>query len=74
MKKVYDEKFGTSYECDCAEDWLELITGIAVDYDGYRTVEGLKSLIDEMADYASKARVCLYEGNVVRTENPRKDN
>lgn len=32
----------------------ELICDIAVDYDGYKTVEGLKSLIDEMAEYAHK--------------------
>lgn len=47
-----------------ADEWLELIHDIAYDYDGYRTVEGLKSLIDEMSDYAHKARVCLHEGNV----------
>lgn len=74
MKKVYDEKFDISYKPNCADEWLELIHDIAVDYDGCCTAEGLKSLIDEMADYASKARVCLYEGNVVSTENPRKDN
>lgn len=68
MKKVYDEKIGAAYECDCAEDWLELITGIAVDYDGERTVEGLKSLIDEIVDYASKARVCLHSGDIFRKE------
>lgn len=47
-----------------ADEWLELIHDIAYDYDGYRTVEGLKSLIDEMSDYAHKARVCLHEDKV----------
>ena len=35
--------------------YLELIINIAEDYDGYDTVEGLKGLVDELADLASKA-------------------
>ena len=32
---------------------LESIWGLSIDYDGFATVEGLKSLIDEMAAYTS---------------------
>jgi len=35
---------------------LELISDIAVDYDGYETVEGLKSIIDELSELAKLAR------------------
>lgn len=68
MKKVHDEKFGTSYRPDCADEWLELIHDIAVDYDGCCTVDGLKYLIDEIVDYASKARVCLHSGDIFRKD------
>lgn len=40
-------------------DLLELICDIAVDYDGFNTVESLKELIDEMAGYAGEARKLL---------------
>lgn len=68
MKKAYDYKFGTSYEPDCADEWLELIHDIAYDYDGCRTIEGFKSLIDEIVDYANKARICLHSGDIFRKE------
>lgn len=68
MKKVHDEKLGTSYKPDCADEWLELIHDIAIDYDGCCAVEGLKSLIDEMADYANQARACLHSGDIFRKE------
>ena len=64
MEKVYDEKFGTSYRPNCAEEYLELLCDIAVDYDGCNTVASLKKLVDELKGYAHKARECLYEGNV----------
>lgn len=64
MEKVYDEKFGTSYRPNCAEEYLELLCDIAVDYDGCNTVESLKNLVDELKGYAHKARECLYEGKV----------
>jgi hypothetical protein len=66
MKKVYDEKFGTSYKPDCADEYLELIHDLAYDYDGCRTIESLKSLIDEIVDYANKARMCLHAGDIFR--------
>ena len=56
MKELHDEKFGTSYMPECADEWLELIHDIAVGYDGCRSEESLKALIDEMVEYAENAR------------------
>ena len=36
------------------QDYLELIQALCVDYDGYRTVKDLKSLIDEIKGLASE--------------------
>ena len=47
------------YTLKCVFDQLELICDIAVDYDGFHTVESLKELIDEMAGYAGEARKLL---------------
>ena len=44
------EKFGIP---NCADEWLKLVCDIAFDYDGYKTVEGLKELIDEMVEYVT---------------------
>ena len=35
------------------ENYLQLIIDIGYDYDGYNDVEGLKSIIDELVQYAS---------------------
>ena len=40
---------------------LTLISDITVDYDGYNSVDSLKALIDEMADYIRLARKLLNE-------------
>lgn len=37
------------------KDALVLIKDVCLDYDGYRTVDGLKSLIDEVSDIAREA-------------------
>lgn len=47
------------YTLKCVFDQLELICDIAVDYDGFNTVESLKELVDEMAGYAGEARKLL---------------
>lgn len=57
-----------AYESDCTKDFLELICDIAVDYDGYTTVNGLKDLIDEMAEYAKQALICLNKGEITHYE------
>lgn len=46
-------------ELETAYNYLELICDIAIDYDGFNTVESLKELIDEMASYAKKAMKIL---------------
>lgn len=38
------------------DECFELISDIAVDYDGYETVEGLKSIVDELAELAKLGR------------------
>lgn len=45
-----------SYIPTTAEEWLELASDIAIDYDGCETVEGLKDLIDEMRSIISSAK------------------
>lgn len=44
---------------ETADEWLELICDIAIDYDGCETVESLKELVDEMREYAVNARKAL---------------
>lgn len=46
---------------DCCDEWLWMIWAIGYDYDGYHTVEGLQSLINEMVEMTVKARDCLWE-------------
>lgn len=46
------------------ESCLELIRGIAFGYDGETTVEGLKSLIDEMANLAKDGQKFLLENKI----------
>lgn len=58
------------YTLKCVFDQLELICDIAVDYDGFNTVESLKELVDEMAGYAGKARKLL--ASVCKGEYIRK--
>ena len=40
------------------DEWCQLIIDLGFDYDGCNTVESLKSLIDELVDYAHKAIIC----------------
>lgn len=40
------------------ENYFELISDLGYDYDGFNTVENLKSLIDELVKYANLGRVC----------------
>lgn len=47
------------YIPETADEWLELICDIAIDYDGCETVESLKELVDEMREYAINARKAL---------------
>lgn len=64
MKELHDEKFGTSYTSECADEWLVLIHDIAIGYDGCRSEESLKALIDEMVEYVGNARECMKQGKL----------
>lgn len=71
MKKVYDEELKCSFMTnDCVADCLYYIWAIGHDYDGYGTVNGLKSLVDELVDYANDARKFLDEGKYYSKECP----
>jgi hypothetical protein len=39
-------------DCKTKDEVLGMIIDIAYDYDGYRTPEGLMSLVDELVEYA----------------------
>lgn len=56
---------------DSVEEYLNLIWMVGCDYDGYNTVEDLKSLIDELVGYANKARVCLKENKLYEVEDEK---
>lgn len=65
MKYTYDWQFdGIISTPNCADEYLELICDIAIDYDGYNDEKNLKELIDEMANYAREARRCISEGKI----------
>ena len=55
-------------EIQIKNNYLDLIWQIGYDYDGLNKVESLKELIDELVDYAIKAKKnddksVIYEGN-----------
>lgn len=60
--EINTSRFGTSYMPDCADEWLELAQDIAVGYDGCKSEESLKELIDEMVEYVVNARKCMKQG------------
>lgn len=69
MRVWVDEASGCKMcEPDCADEWLDMIWCLGVDYDGYTTVEGLRSLVDELVEMSQKARRCLQEGKIFPSE------
>lgn len=63
MRTWIDEQTGYKMcEPNCADEWLFDIWAIGFDYDGENTVEGLKSLIDNLVEMSQKARECLQRG------------
>ena len=67
MKYWYDKEFkGVVCEPNCADEWLEMLWAIGLDYDGCGTVESLKALVDEFMDMANKARECLHKGQLFK--------
>ena len=59
--KIYKNHINTP---NSVESCLELIRAIAFGYDGEITVEGLKSLIDEMANLAKDGQKFLLENKI----------
>lgn len=64
MRYHTDEQGVRIFEPDHAKEYLELILDIAYDYDGQNTINGLKELIKEMKQYASKALECIKNGDI----------
>ena len=65
MRYWYDKEYkGIVCEPNCADEWLELLYDIGLDYDGCGTVESLKDLVDELMKMSTNARTCLYEGKI----------
>lgn len=65
MRYFIDEKTGWEVcEPDCCDEWPDWIWMLGVDYDGFCTVDGLKGLVDELVEMASKARECLHNGQL----------
>ena len=63
MRHWTDEETGiTMCEPDCCDEWLEFIWMIGCDYDGCKSVEELKTLVDELVEMSQKARGCLHDG------------
>ena len=59
------------------KDTLSIIACICYDYDGYRTAKDLKTLIDDIKDYANRALnkdklYCVYKGSKYIKDADRK--
>lgn len=76
MRYWYDKDFkGIVCEPDCADEWLEFIWQVGVDYDGCNSVESLKKLVDELIKMSQKARLCLEDGKLfTNKEESQKSN
>lgn len=49
------------------DEYLSMIWAIGYDYDGFETsVEGLKSVIDDIVELSSQARIALSNGKLYR--------
>lgn len=65
MLYSYDKNFkGIVATPNSAQEWLELVCDIAIDYDGYTDSKNLMELIDEMKEYVVKAQICLQNGEI----------
>ena len=65
MRRWIDEESGFWHcEPDSVDEYLWEIWAIGFDYDGCRTEESLKKLIDELVDLSQKARQCLWENKL----------
>lgn len=50
----------TKEQFDKIDYYLDLIYAIGFDYDGFEKPESLKKLIDELVEYANRARRILH--------------
>ena len=65
MKRWIDEESGIRHCApDSVDEYLWEIWAIGYDYDGCRTEESLKRLVDELVDMSQKARQCLWENKL----------
>lgn len=70
MKYWVDGQSGSRFcEPDNVDEQLQLIWEIGCDYDGYgNSLEGLRSLVDELIEMSQKARVFLRDGKLFPEE------
>ena len=55
----FDTTMDFAYQLNNAINELQLLTDIALDYDGFNNVESLKGLIDEIVRYANNTKNIL---------------
>lgn len=81
VEKIIEENKTLKRQTDIKNAYCNLIWCLGVDYDGYETPEGLKSLIDELITLAKRAiknddKYAMYEGcgdkyyNILNEEVP----
>lgn len=63
IMKVIDERDELAKKIEEATDKLQLLVDIGFDYDGLSKEESLKTLIDELVDYARESIKILNKGN-----------
>lgn len=75
MKHSYNSDFGgIIVEPASAEGALETLRMIAIDYDGMDgSIEGMRQLVDELAEYAGIALDFMREGKVLTDEQLFED-
>lgn len=70
MKRWVDENGNHWCDASSVDECLCMIRDIGFDYDGLGgSVESLKYLVDELIDYAERARTMLYEGKLWAKES-----
>lgn len=74
MKVEFDNDVVKNVEPECADDALFLLMSCGYGYDCCVTVEGLKSLVDELSGFALKAQTFMMEGKISKDNNiPKED-
>lgn len=75
MKYWYDKECGGIIcEPNCADEWLEHIWEIGLDYDGCKTIKDLQELVDELVDISLRARNCLHSGKIFANQEENLKN